>query len=65
MKEDLSYEEALDDLQKILAGLQNEQISIDELASQSKKANTLIQYCRAKLKGIEDVITQENQNDDS
>ncbi len=50
---DLSYEEALADLQKILTDLQNEQTSIDDLADQSKRANALVEYCREKLRGIE------------
>ncbi len=57
MKDNLSYEEALADLKKILDDLQNEQLSIDDQANQSKQATTLIEYCRAKLKGIEDDLS--------
>ena len=53
MTNKLSYEEALADLQKILADLQNEQTSIDDLAAKNKRASELVAYCRDKLRGIE------------
>ena len=58
MIKDISYEKAFSELQQILLSLQNEQTSIDELAAQSQKANQLIAYCRAKLKGIEETVSE-------
>lgn len=56
MKNDLSYEQALAELQKILTDLQKEQTSIDDLAAQSKRAAELVAYCRAKLRGVEEEL---------
>jgi len=49
----MTYEEALQELQQIIAQLQEDQTSIDELSQQSKRAAELIEYCRAKLRETE------------
>ncbi len=54
---DLSYEVALAELQAILQALQEEQIGIDELATKSRRAAELIQYCREKLRNTEKELT--------
>jgi exodeoxyribonuclease VII small subunit len=52
----LTYEEALKELQGILAQLQEEQVSIDDLSQQVKRAAELIAYCRNKLRETEEDI---------
>ncbi len=52
-KDQLSFEEAKKALDEIIVELQNENTSIDKLASQVKKAQELIQYCQYKLRAIE------------
>jgi exodeoxyribonuclease VII small subunit len=49
----MTYEEALQELQQIIAQLQEDQVSIDELSQQSKRAAELIEHCRAKLRETE------------
>ncbi|HNR06385.1 MAG TPA: exodeoxyribonuclease VII small subunit [Saprospiraceae bacterium] len=48
-----SFEEAKRALDEIIAELQNENTSIDKLASQVKRAQELIQYCQSRLRTIE------------
>ncbi len=52
-KDKLSFEEAKRALDEIIVELQNENTSIDKLASQVKTAQELIQYCQSKLRTIE------------
>lgn len=53
METRLTYEEAYDELQEIVAALENETISVDELAVKVKRATELVAYCQAKLKATE------------
>ncbi len=52
-KETLHYETAYAELQKIIAGLQNETISIDDLAAKIARAQELVQFCRQRLRETE------------
>ncbi|MGH1433228.1 MAG: exodeoxyribonuclease VII small subunit [Lewinella sp.] len=49
---ELSYEEALTELQTILQELQNEQVSIDALSAKSERAEVLLTYCQKKLRDL-------------
>jgi exodeoxyribonuclease VII small subunit len=49
----LKYEEALQELQQIIAQLQEDQVSIDELSKKAKRAAELVEHCRAKLRETE------------
>lgn len=49
----MTYEKALDKLQKIISSIENEEISIDELSEKTKEANQLIEFCRTKLRKVE------------
>ena len=51
MKE-LSYEEALAELQSILQDLQKEQVSMDSLSAKSERAELLLSYCQHKLRDL-------------
>ncbi|MEM9823884.1 MAG: exodeoxyribonuclease VII small subunit [Bacteroidota bacterium] len=51
-----SYELALEELQEIVAALQEESIGIDDLSEKVKRAATLIQYCKNKLRNTEEEI---------
>ena len=48
----LSYEEALAELQAIMQELQAEQVSIDALSAKSERAGELIRYCQQKLRDL-------------
>jgi len=53
MTENLSYEQALEELQSIMQELQEESVGVDDLTEKSERATELIQYCKSKLRGIE------------
>ena len=48
-----SYQKAYDELQSIVARLQNDEISLDELSKTVKRAGLLIQTCKDKLRNVE------------
>ena len=49
----MNYEQALQELQTIVAKIEANEVSIDELSEQMKRAATLIGYCQNKLRGTE------------
>ena len=53
MSKDLNYKDALNELSQIAASIENESISVDELATKVKRAAELIEYCQTKLKGTD------------
>ncbi|MFD2941798.1 exodeoxyribonuclease VII small subunit [Flavobacterium notoginsengisoli] len=53
MEENLTYEKAFAELRTISAEIENETISVDELAAKVKRASELIEFCQAKLKSTE------------
>lgn len=53
-----SYEEALQELQRIVKELENREIKIDDLASKVSKAKALVDYCREKLSKTEEEINK-------
>jgi exodeoxyribonuclease VII small subunit len=57
-KEKISYSEAFEELQQIVAEIESGDISVDELAEKVKRATVLVKVCREKLsKTEEDVNT--------
>lgn len=55
----MKYETVLHELQSIVASIENEELSIDELTLKTKRANELIQFCKEKLRKVE--VEIENQ----
>jgi exodeoxyribonuclease VII small subunit len=53
MSQDLNYKDALNELSQIAAAIENESISVDELATKVKRAAELIDYCQTKLKSTD------------
>ena len=45
-----SYKEALDEISAIVQKIENEEIDVDELSMQVKKAAALISQCKSKLR---------------
>ena len=45
----LSYEQALSELKKIAEAIENESVSIDELAYKVKRASELVESCKEKF----------------
>lgn len=48
-KKELTYTEAAAEIERILARLRNEELDVDELAAQVKRAAELIARCKAQL----------------
>lgn len=60
----LTYEQALAELEQLLEALQSQSISIDDLATQSLRANELLAFCREKLHQIEaDIQGSDRKNE--
>lgn len=49
----MNYDEAMAEIEKILASLQEENADVDTLAERVKRASELIAACRAKLRKAE------------
>ncbi len=56
MTENLSYEQASQELDSILAELKQDQISIDKLAEKVERAAKLASFCSEKLRNTESKI---------
>jgi exodeoxyribonuclease VII small subunit len=57
MSDQPNYTQAFEELQKIVAEIENGKISVDELSEKVKRATELIFICKAKL-----TTTEENVN---
>lgn len=57
MEQTLTYEEAYAELQQITADIENESVSVDELAQKVKRASELIRICQLKLKNTETEVS--------
>lgn len=55
-KTELSYTSAYEELQLIVAALQNEQIPIDELPAKIARATELVQFCKNQLRKTEEAV---------
>lgn len=49
MSEEIKYTEAYDELQEIVADIEEGEISVDELSKKVKRATELIRVCKSKL----------------
>lgn len=60
MKDDMKYEDAMRELERIVARMENEEPDIDSLGKQLRRAQQLIKLCKAKLtktdKEIKDIL---------
>jgi exodeoxyribonuclease VII small subunit len=55
-KTKISYEKSLAEIQQILARIANQEIGIDDLEKEVKKARELLEACREKLRSTEKEI---------
>ena len=53
MSKKISYAEALAEIEEIIAHIENDQYSIDELTDKVKRISFLINYCKEKLRSTE------------
>ncbi|MFT4536033.1 MAG: exodeoxyribonuclease VII small subunit [Saprospiraceae bacterium] len=51
-----TYQKAYSELQSIVAKMQNEEIGLDELGKEVKRAAELIKMCKVKLRDVEKEI---------
>lgn len=57
-KEKVSYKEALEEIEGIVAKVENGECEVDELAEMVKKAIALIKSCQEKLRRTEDDLNE-------
>lgn len=55
---ELTYEEALEELEKILRTMQSDQCGIDKLSAMTSRATELLSACRSKLTTTEEELRQ-------
>lgn len=58
MEKEISYTEAFEELQTIVANIEEGEISVDELSLKVKRAAVLIKICKAKLTATEEDVNQ-------
>ncbi len=56
MAKEMTYEKAMEVLSTIMNDLENDKVSVDQLSDKVKEAQQLIQFCRNKLRGTEEVV---------
>ena len=49
MKKDITYEEAVTELEQIVRKMENDELDIDKMAEQLKEAQKLVMFCKDKL----------------
>ena len=63
MKQEMKYEAAFAELQSIVQRMENDELDIDQLTTQLKRAQELIKLCRDKLtktdEEIKKILTEE------
>ena len=52
-KEELTYEEAMQRLEEIVASFEQGQLAIDQLSSKLKEAQELLKFCKTRLLKVE------------
>ena len=56
MEKELKYEIAMDELQTIVRKMENDELDIDQLSEQLKRAQELIKLCKDKLTKTDEEI---------
>lgn len=57
-QEETTYETAWNELQQIVAELQAESVSVDQLAEKVERAAALVTFCRTRLRQTEEKLDQ-------
>ena len=60
----MNYEEAVQQLESIVQRMENDELDIDELTTELKKAQQLIKICKAKLTKVDEDIKKILSQDD-
>jgi exodeoxyribonuclease VII small subunit len=56
MKEDIKYEAAFAEIQTIVHRMENDELDIDQMSEQLKRAQQLIKLCKDKLNKTDEEI---------
>ena len=57
-KQKLTYERAYAELRKILNAVQQDEVGLEQLAAELKRAKELIAFCREKLHAVEEELEE-------
>lgn len=57
-KKELTYAEAMAEIEKILARMRNEEMDVDSLATEVKRATELISKCKTRLRKAEEEVNK-------
>ena len=57
-KEEPTYTEAVAEIERILARFRNEEMDVDSLAAEVRRATELIAVCKAKLQKAEEEVNK-------
>ena len=57
-KKELTYTEAMAEIEKILARLRSEEMDVDGLAAEVKRATELIAGCKSRLRKAEEEVSK-------
>ena len=57
-KKELTYTEAMAEIEKILARLRSEEMDVDGLAAEVKRATELIASCKARLRKADEKVNK-------
>ncbi|PRY95917.1 exodeoxyribonuclease VII small subunit [Marinilabilia salmonicolor] len=52
----LTYNQAISEIEEILAKMENEELDVDELSDKVKRVSELVRFCRSKLKNTEEEV---------
>lgn len=55
-KEEIKYEQAVRELEEIVEKMENDELDIDQLSEQLKRAKLLVKLCRGKLTKADEEI---------
>lgn len=55
-KKSLTYTEAIAEVEQIVAQLESNELSVDQLAQSVKRVAELLAFCKATLKGTEEEV---------
>lgn len=55
-KQQIKYGEAIEEIEKILKQIENEELDVDELTSKVKRVSELLSLCRKKLRTTEEEV---------
>ena len=56
---ELTYSEAIAEIEQIISRLRSEQTGVDTLASELKRATELIERCKAQLRDVETTVKKQ------